>query len=62
VTAFFRKTLVFDMQAGDAAPLVFPNRARRIEFVAVSSIGVGNDRYIDGGGDAAGVVGHLGHG
>ena len=62
VAAFLREPLVFDMQAGDAAPLVFPNRAGRIEFVAVTGIGIGNDRHIDGGGDAAGVVGHLGHG
>jgi hypothetical protein len=62
VAALFREALVFDMQAGHAAPLIFPHRARRIELVAVAGIRVGNDRHIHGGGNATSVVGHLGHG
>src|SRR5215831_13394982 len=61
VPALFWEALVFDMQAGDATPLIFPHRASRIEHVAVTRIRVGNDRHIDSGGNATGIVGHLGH-
>ncbi len=62
VAALLREALVLDVQAGDAAPLVFAHRTGRIELVAVAGIGIGDDRHIDGGGDPAGIVRHLRHG
>ena len=62
VAALLREALVLDVQAGDAAPLVLPHRARRVELVAVAGIGIGDHRHVDGRGDAAGIVGHLRHG
>ena len=61
MAAFLRKALVLDMDAGDAARLVFAHGAHDVELVAVAGIGVGDHRQLDRGGDAAGVVDHLRH-
>ena len=61
MAAFLGEALVLDMDAGDPARLVFAHRAHGVELVAVAGIGVGDDRQVDRGGDAAGVVDHLRH-
>ena len=61
MAAFLRKALVLDMDAGDPGGLVLAHRAHDVQLVAVAGIGVGDDRQVDRGGDAAGVVHHLGH-
>ena len=51
--------LVFDLDGGDAAHLVFAHRAGRVEFVAVSGVAVRDHRDIDGPGQDAGRFRHL---
>jgi hypothetical protein len=61
VAALLWEALVFDMNASDASLLIFSHSPRCVELVAISGIGVGNDRRIHRGGDAAGIFGHFGH-
>ena len=62
MAALLREALILDMQAGDAAPLVFADGARGIELVAIAGVGIGDHRHVDRGRDAPGIVGHLRHG
>ena len=47
MAAFFRKTLILEMEGGDAGALEGARRGLRIERIAVTGIGVGNDRNVD---------------
>ena len=44
--AFFWKTLILEMEGGDAGALEGARRGLRIERVAIAGIGVGNDRNV----------------
>jgi hypothetical protein len=61
VAALLRKTLVFDMDSGDSAPLVLSHCADHVQLVPVSGVGIGDDRYTYRRGDASGIVCHLRH-
>jgi hypothetical protein len=62
VAAALGGDLVLDVQCGGPAQRVLPHGAHGVELVAVARVGVGDDRDRDRAGDAAEVVGHLGHG
>jgi hypothetical protein len=58
----FGRYLILDMDACDAGALIIPNSAHDIEFVAVTSIGVGDDRDLHGTHHTRGVGDHFGFG
>ena len=60
--ALLGETLILDVHAGDAELLVFAHGTDHVQLVAVSGIGIGDHRDIDGRRDAASVGGHLAHG
>jgi hypothetical protein len=55
MAAFLGKLLVLDVNPGNAAALEFAHRAEDVELVAVAGVGIGDDRQLDGGGDAPGI-------
>ena len=59
VPALLRHDLVLELDAGDAGLLVELHGPDDVDRVAVSGVGVGDHRHVDGGHDPAGVVDHL---
>ena len=62
VTAALGRDLVLDVQRGRAAQRVLAHGPHDVELVAVARVGVGDHGDRDRGGEAAEVLGHLGHG
>ena len=59
MAAALRTDLVFDVYGGDAGVFKIAHRAHDVDGVAVTGIGIGDDRNVYGTRDVAGVGGHF---